>query len=79
MGAIEMVGAFIMIIASVLIVGIVAIQDPKGDGISALGGGGNSFLSNHNDRSMDATLNKITKVLTIIFLVLTVVVYAFAK
>ena len=78
MGAIEMIGAFIMIAASILIIGIVAIQDPKGDGISALGGG-NSFLSSSNDRSIDATLNKVTKVLTIIFFVLTIVVYAFAK
>lgn len=78
MGTIEMIGAFVMIIASVLIVGLVTIQDAKGDGISALGGG-NSFLNNNTDRSMDATLNKITKVLTIIFFVLTIVVYAFAK
>lgn len=78
MGTIEMIGAFVMIIASVLIVGLVAIQDSKGDGISALGGG-NSFLNNHNDRSMDATLNKLTKGLTVVFFVLTIVVYAFAK
>ncbi|MEG1687254.1 MAG: preprotein translocase subunit SecG [Angelakisella sp.] len=78
MNPIEMIGAFIMIIASVLIVGIVAIQDPKGDGISALGGG-NSFLNASTDRSIDAKLNKITKVLLIVFFVITVVVYAFAK
>ncbi|MEG1777513.1 MAG: preprotein translocase subunit SecG [Angelakisella sp.] len=78
MGTIEMIGAVVMIIASLLIVGLVTIQDAKGDGISALGGG-NSFLNNNNDRSMDAKLNKITKVLTIVFFVLTIVVYAFAK
>lgn len=78
MGTIEIIGAFIMIIASVLIVGLVAIQDSKGDGISALGGG-NSFLNNNTDRSMDATLSKITKILTITFFVLTIVVYAVAK
>lgn len=78
MGAIEMIGAIIMILASVIIVGVVAIQDPKGDGITALGGG-NSYLGNNNDRSMDATLNKLTKILTITFFVVTIVVYAFAK
>lgn len=78
MGSIEMIGAIVMIIASVLIVIIVALQDPKGDGISALGGG-NSFLSGNNDRSIDATMNKVTKILTIAFFVLTIVVYVFAK
>lgn len=78
MGAIEMIGAVVMILASILIVGIVAIQDPKGDGLTALGGG-NSFLSSNNDRSIDAKLNNLTRILTIAFFVVTIVVYAFAK
>lgn len=78
MGAVEMIGAVVMILASILIVGIVAIQDPKGDGLTALGGG-NSFLSSNNDRSIDAKLNNLTRILTIAFFVVTIVVYAFAK
>lgn len=77
MGIVEMIGAVVMIFASILIVGIVAIQDPKGDGISALGGG-NSFLSNNSDRSIDAKLNSLAKILTILFFVVTILVYAFA-
>ena len=78
MGTIELIGAIVMIVASVLIVLLVSLQDPKGDGISALGGG-NSFLSSGNDRSIDAKLNKTTKILAIVFFALTILVYAFAK
>ena len=78
MNPIEMIGAFVMIIVSALIVVIVMFQDPKSDGLSALGGG-NSFLSTNNDRSMNATLNRITKVLVIIFFAVTFIVYASAK
>lgn len=79
MGIIEIIGAIIMIIASILIVTIVTVQDPKSDGISALSGGGNAFLNNNSDRSIDAMLNKVTKILTIVFFAITIIVYAFAK
>ena len=74
----EIVGAILMILVSVIIIGLVTIQDPKGDGLSALAGG-SSFLSNNNDRSIDATLGKITKIAAIAFFVVTLVVYVFAK
>ncbi len=74
MGTFEIICAVAMILISVLVVILVALQDPKGDGLSALAGG-NSFLSTNSDRSMDANLNRLTKVLVIAFIALTVVVY----
>lgn len=78
MGTIELIGAIVMLLASILIVLLVALQEPKGDGIASLGGG-NSFLSGGNDRSIDAKLGKTTKVLAVVFFAVTILVYAFAK
>ena len=78
MGFLEVIGAIIMIAASVLVVILVGMQKSKGNGLSALGGG-NSFLSNNTDRSLDATLAKITKMLTVVIFVCTIIVYAVAK
>ncbi|MEA5010306.1 MAG: preprotein translocase subunit SecG [Angelakisella sp.] len=74
MGTFEIICAIVLILISVAVVVLVALQDPKGDGLSALAGG-NSFLSNNSDRSMDATLNRLVKGLVIVFLILTVVIY----
>ncbi len=78
MGIVEIIGAVLMILVSIIIIAIVSVQDPKGDGLSALAGGGSSFLNGNNDRSIDATLNKITKISTVAFFLLTIVVYVFA-
>lgn len=79
MGIFEIIGAIAMIVISIVIIGLVTIQDPKGDGLSALAGGGDSsFLNNNADRSIDATLGKITKFAAIAFFVVTLVVYVVA-
>lgn len=74
MNVFEIVCAVAMILISILVVFLVAIQEPKGDGLSALAGG-NSFLSTHLDRSTGAILGRITKGLVVAFFVLTILVY----
>ncbi len=39
MGAIEIVGAILMIAVSILVTVIIMFQNPKGDGLSSLAGG----------------------------------------
>lgn len=76
MGAIEIVGAILMIAVSILVTVIIMFQNPKGDGLSSLAGG-SSFMSGVKDRSMDAKLNRLIRVLAVAFFVVTIAVYAF--
>lgn len=69
-----LVGAIAMIVVSILLIVIVSMQQGKGDGISALAGV-NAFLTEDNDRSANAKLNKLTKVLAGIFVIITLLVY----
>lgn len=76
MGIVEIIGAVLMIITSVLIVIFTMLQDPKSDALSGLTGGSDSFFGKNSARTMDAMLAKYTKIAGIVFFVLTVVVYA---
>ena len=76
MGAIEIVGAILMIAVSILVTVIIMFQNPKGDGLSSLAGG-SSFMSGVKDRSVDAKLNRLIKVLAVAFFVVTIAIYAF--
>lgn len=77
MNVFEIIGAILMIITSVLVVIMIMFQNPKGDAMSSLAGGGaESFLGRSGDRSLDATLNRLIKIGCIVFFVLTVAVYA---
>ena len=76
MGAIEIVGAILMIAVSILVTVIIMFQNPKGDGLSSLAGG-SSFMSGVKDRSVDAKLNRLIRLLAVAFFVVTIAVYAF--
>ena len=77
MNAIEIIGAILMIVVGVLVVIMTAIQNPKGDAVSSLAGGGmESFMNRSGDRSLDATLNRFIKIGCIAVFVITAVVYA---
>jgi protein translocase SecG subunit len=77
MNVIEIIGAILMIVIGVLVVIMTAIQNPKGDAISSLAGGGmESFMNRSGDRSLDATLNRFIKIGCIAVFVITAVVYA---
>jgi protein translocase SecG subunit len=77
MNVIEIIGAILMIVIGVLVVIMTAIQNPKGDAVSSLAGGGmESFMNRSGDRSLDATLNRFIKIGCIAVFVITAVVYA---
>lgn len=77
MSSFEVFGAVIMIAISVLVTILIMLQNPKGDGLSSLAGGGSAFMNGVKDRSVDAKLNRLIKVLAIAFFIVTVAVYAF--
>ena len=76
MSAVEMIGAGLMIAVSIVVTVIIMFQNPKGDGLSSLAGG-SSFMSGVQDRSIDAKLNRLIRVLAVAFFVVTIAVYAF--
>jgi len=76
MSAVEMIGAIVMIAVSIVVTVIIMFQNPKGDGLSSLTGG-SSFMSGVQDRSIDAKLNRLIRVLAVAFFVVTIAVYAF--
>ena len=76
MSAFEMIGAVLMIAVSIVVTVIIMFQNPKGDGLSSLAGG-SSFMSGVQDRSIDAKLNRLFRVLAVAFFVVTIAVYAF--
>lgn len=76
MNVFEIVGGIIMIILSIAIVALVAMQEsPKGSGVSALTGG-DSYYNRNQGRTLDSMLSRFTKYLAIVFFVITVAVYA---
>jgi len=77
MNVIEIIGAIALIVIAALVVFMIAIQNPKGDAMSSLAGGGmESFMNRNGDRSLDATLNRFIKIACVVIFVITAVVYA---
>jgi preprotein translocase subunit SecG len=60
-------------ISSVLLILLVMLHSPKGDGLGAIGGQGQMFSST---RSAEENLNRVTWVMAVIFLTLTLVLSA---
>jgi len=60
-------------ISSVLLILLVMLHSPKGDGLGAIGGQGQMFSST---RSAEENLNRVTWVVAVIFLTLTLVLSA---
>jgi len=73
----EMIGAVALILGGIILTVIIALQNPKSDGISSLAGAGAFLAGGAQDRSLAARMNKLVKILCIAFFVITVVVYAF--
>ena len=73
---IEIISGILLLISSILIILVVLVQEGKDQGMtSAIGGGQNdSFYSGNMGNTRDAKLSKLTKVCTVIFFIVTIVV-----
>jgi preprotein translocase subunit SecG len=66
-----LLGAF-LIVTSIALVAIVLMQEGRSDGLSgAIAGGAETFFGKNKGRTMEEKLVKITKVLAVVFFVLT--------
>ena len=73
----EIIGSILLIITCVLVTVTVLFQSSsKADGISALTGGKSASAAAAEAKSKDAKLSRMTKVLAIVFFVITLAVYA---
>ena len=78
MNAFEIVSAVILLIACIVLVVLVMLQESKDKMSQTLTGGINeSYLGRNSGRTLDAMLAKITKIAAIVFFVLTILVSVF--
>ena len=73
MAALRMVLTVIFIIICVVVSAIVLLQEGKSAGLGSISGAAESYWGKNKGRSMEGALVKITRVLTILFLIIAVV------
>lgn len=70
----EIVVGILVILVSIVIIGVVLLQQGHRAGINgAISGGADTFLSKNKARTADATLARITKYIAVAFFVLALV------
>lgn len=73
MGALRIVISILFIIVSVGLVILVLMQEGKAQGLGSISGAAQTYWGKNKGRSMEGMLVKITRVLAVLFLVLTAV------
>lgn len=73
MGVVRIVVSVIFILVSVALVILVLMQEGKTKGLGAISGAAETYWGKNKGRSMEGMLVKITRVLAVIFLLLTIV------
>lgn len=78
MNTFQIVGGVLLLIVSLIIIGAVVLQESKGNGMSALGGGSSddSFMDKNKNRTKEAALARTTKYAGIALFVLSLGVLA---
>lgn len=73
MGALRIVLTVIFMIICVAIVVLVLMQEGKSAGLGAISGAAETYWGKNKGRSMEGTLVKLTKYLSIAFILLTII------
>lgn len=72
MGALEITGGILLLISSILLIILVLSQESKQPGMNALTGQTDSYLSKNKAKTLEAKLVFSTRILVIVFFVLSV-------
>lgn len=73
MGGIEIAGGILILIAALLLIVIILMQNADSDGLGAIGGGSSdSYYGKNKGRTIDAILGRWTKIIAVVFFVLTI-------
>ncbi len=73
MEVLRIVLTVIFLIISIALTAIVLMQEGKQAGLGAISGAAESYWGKNRGRSMEGTLEKITKVLAVLFIVIAVI------
>ncbi len=73
MGALKIVLTVIFIIVCIALTVVVLMQEGKSAGLGSISGAAESYWGKAKGRSMEGMLSKITKILAVLFILLTIV------
>mgnify|MGYP001036509662 FL=1 len=73
MAVLRTVLTIILILVSIVFTAIVLMQEGKSEGLGAISGAAETYWGKNKGRSMEGTLVKLTKVLGVVFILLSVV------
>ncbi|MFT9849966.1 preprotein translocase subunit SecG [Aneurinibacillus sp. REN35] len=70
----------VLVIVSILLIGVVLLQSGKSAGLSgAISGGAEQIMGKAKARGIDALLNKLTIILAVLFMVISIAVAYFLR
>ena len=75
MNAFKIILVVIDVLAAIGLVGLVLFQQGQDRGLGSIAGGAETFFGKSKGRSIDALLKKLTTVLAVVFLILTITLY----
>lgn len=76
MGALEIIGGILLLLASVAIIVLTMAQESQKNALSGLGGDDSSYFGQNSGRTLNAVLFRFTKIAAVVFFVVTILVYA---
>ncbi|MCL2014540.1 MAG: preprotein translocase subunit SecG [Oscillospiraceae bacterium] len=76
MGLFEIISGILLLISGIIIIVSVILQESKQQGMSSAitGGGSDSYFGKNKPKTREASLARITKIVSVIFFVLTIAV-----
>ncbi len=78
MSVVEIISGVVLIISCVVIVGLVLLQDSKGNGLAGAIGGGEMLDAANRLNTKDVMLARLTKIAAIVLFVVTLLVGLFS-
>ena len=75
MNALEIVGGILLILASIVLIVSIALQEGGKGGLGALSGDSESYVGKNGDRSKNAMLVRVTKICSVIFVLASLALY----
>ncbi len=72
METVRIIITIVFIIVSIALAGVVLLQEGKNAGLGTISGAAESYWGKNKGRSMEGVLVKITKVLAVIFMVMSI-------
>ena len=73
MSAIELILNILMVIAALIMIVTVLMQNSEDDGLGALTGGSETFFGKNKNNTLEGKLSNATKISSIVFVVLAIV------